>query len=148
MLILFTRADSRQSTTDVNNDSRLPSATASTTSTQCLTVLGYLTNMAIHAVMIGFTIFVTFLAFSQGIQLFSWHPMCMLIGVSIIHTRCTQSHSKKFPKGLFFGRWTRLLKKLLILVKTKYIPLINTNNTRLQLCYYKIVYTNQFNKFL
>lgn len=41
-------------------------------------------NSAIHSAIIGYTIYITIISFSNGIYLFSYHPPLMLAGVSVL----------------------------------------------------------------
>lgn len=51
-------------------------------------VAAYAANIGVHAILAGFTAFVTYLCFYRGIVLFSWHPPLMLLGVRLpTHSR-------------------------------------------------------------
>lgn len=45
----------------------------------CTKLLG---NIIVHILMLGLTIFVTWVSFGDGVVLFAWHPTLMIIGVS------------------------------------------------------------------
>lgn len=71
-----------------NNDDDAPSGCA----TFGRLALRYVPNVAVHALLVGFTAYVTYISFYKGVVLFSWHPPLMLLGVSA--HKCTQKHGE------------------------------------------------------